>query len=199
MNVQSGNNGPPCGGGGGWVVVVVVEVVVVVVVVVVGSGGGGGGGGVGGGGVGVDLREWKDDKPTKKGISLTLMRWKNWVDYLEYADQARTEKQNYKSHLGGNVYCTITEGSACMDIRQYWKPQEEVIPTKKGRYFILPVPNSVSGTCLCNILRHKVSQHNFHNIHLLNVDSKFRDTEYEVRSPQESPCISIDQIISGQK
>ena len=80
----------------------------------------------------VDLREWKDDKPTKKGISLTLMRWKNWVDYLEYADQARTEKQNYKSHLGGNVYCTITEGSACMDIRQYWKPQEEVIPTKKG-------------------------------------------------------------------
>ena len=71
--------------------------------------------------------------------------------------------------------------------------------TYSGRYFILPVPNSVSGTCLCNILRHKVSQHNFHNIHLLNVDSKFRDTEYEVRSPQESPCISIDQIISGQK
>ena len=71
--------------------------------------------------------------------------------------------------------------------------------SKKGRYFILPVPNSVSGTCLCNILKHKVSQHNFHNIHLLNVDSKFRDTEYEVRGPQESPCISIDQIISGQK
>ena len=60
------------------------------------------------------------------------MRWKNWVDYLECADQARTEKQNYKSHLGGNVYCTITEGITCMDIRQYWKPQEEVIPTKKG-------------------------------------------------------------------
>ena len=47
------------------------------------------------------------------------------MDYLEYADQARTEKQNYKSHLGGNVYCTITGGSACMDVRQYWKPQEE--------------------------------------------------------------------------
>ena len=60
------------------------------------------------------------------------MRWKNWVDYLEYADQARTEKQNYKSHLAGNVYCTITEGSACMDIRQYSKLQEEVVPTKKG-------------------------------------------------------------------
>ena len=58
------------------------------------------------------------------------------MDNLEYADQARTEKQNYKSHLGGNVYCTITEGSACIDIRQYWKPQEEVIPTKKGLYLI---------------------------------------------------------------
>ena len=54
------------------------------------------------------------------------------MDYLEYADQARTEKQNYKSHLEGNVYCTITKGSACMDIRQYLKPQEEVVPTKKG-------------------------------------------------------------------
>ena len=31
-----------------------------------------------------------------------------------------------------NVYCTITEGSACMDIRQYWKPREEVVPMKKG-------------------------------------------------------------------
>ena len=80
----------------------------------------------------VDLREWKDDKPTKKGISLALMRWKNWIDYLEYADQSRTEKQNHKSHLGGKVYCTITKGTACMDIRQYWKPQEEMVPTKKG-------------------------------------------------------------------
>ena len=54
------------------------------------------------------------------------------MNYLEYADQARTEKQNYKSHLGENVYCTITKGSACMDIRQYWKQQEDVVPTKKG-------------------------------------------------------------------
>ena len=52
--------------------------------------------------------------------------------YLEYTHQARTEKQNYKSHLGGNIYWSITEGSACMDIRQYWKPQEEEVPTKKG-------------------------------------------------------------------
>ena len=54
------------------------------------------------------------------------------MDYLEYAEQARTEKQNYKSHLRVNVYCTVTEGRACMDIRQYWKTQEEVVPTKKS-------------------------------------------------------------------
>ena len=42
----------------------------------------------------VDLREWKDDKPMKKGISLTLMRWKNLVEHLEYADQARAEKRS---------------------------------------------------------------------------------------------------------
>ena len=53
----------------------------------------------------VDLRERKDHKPTKKGISLTLIRWNNLVDYLEYMDQAKAEKRkHYKSHLGGNVY-----------------------------------------------------------------------------------------------
>lgn len=80
----------------------------------------------------VDLREWNDDKPTKKGISLTLMRWKNWVDHLEFVDQALADKTNFKRHLGGNVYCTVTEGSGCVNIRQFWKPQEEVVPTKKG-------------------------------------------------------------------
>ena len=83
----------------------------------------------------VDVREWKDDKPTKKGISLNLMRWKNWVDYAEYLDQGLRFKKNYKSHLGWNVYCTVTEGMACMDIRQYGKPYKEEVPTKKGLCF----------------------------------------------------------------
>lgn len=80
----------------------------------------------------VDLREWQGDTPTKKGISLSLMRWKNWVDCIEYLDQALAEKQAYNSHLGGNAYCTVEEGSACVNIRQYWKPEEELVPTKKG-------------------------------------------------------------------
>ncbi|XP_053388402.1 uncharacterized protein LOC123540135 [Mercenaria mercenaria] len=80
----------------------------------------------------VDIREWQGDKPTKKGISLTLMRWKNFVDQLTYADKVLQDKQSYWSHLGGNVYCNITENSVCVDIRQHWKPENEVVPTKKG-------------------------------------------------------------------
>ena len=80
----------------------------------------------------VDIREWQDDQPTKKGTSLPLMRWKNLVDQIEYVDKAPQNKQSYGYHVGGNVYCGIDENSVCVDIRQYWKPNEEVVPTKKG-------------------------------------------------------------------
>jgi hypothetical protein len=80
----------------------------------------------------VDLREWKEGIPTKKGMSMTLMRWKNWIDYIEYLNEAWMDKKAYSSHLGGNVYCTIAEGSKCVDLRQYWKPEETVVPSKKG-------------------------------------------------------------------
>ena len=69
----------------------------------------------------VDLREWKDDKPTKKGISLTM-------NTLIKQGQ---RKKTYMGHLGGNVYCTVTEGSSCMDIRPFWKPKDKLVPTKK--------------------------------------------------------------------
>ena len=80
----------------------------------------------------VDIREWQDDKPTKKGISLTLMRWKNLIDQLEYVDKALQDKHSYWCHLGGNVYNNIGEGNVCVDIRQFWKPENEIVPTKKG-------------------------------------------------------------------
>ena len=80
----------------------------------------------------VDIREWKEDKPTKKGISLILMRWKNWVHQLEYADAALQEKTSYGHHIGGNVCCNVAENGVCVDIRQYWKAQVELVPTKKG-------------------------------------------------------------------
>ena len=30
------------------------------------------------------------------------------------------------------TFIVLSPRAACMDIRQYWKPQEEVVPTKKG-------------------------------------------------------------------
>jgi len=80
----------------------------------------------------VDLREWDDNAPTKKGISLSLSRWKNWVETISYIDQALEDKTIYESHLGGNVYCQVQQDNPCVDIRQYWKPESEVIATKKG-------------------------------------------------------------------
>ncbi len=80
----------------------------------------------------MDIREWRDDRPSKKGISLTLMRYKNLVYLLELADRAIQSKESFDRHLGGNVYITIGQDSACVDIRQYWNPQGEVVPTKKG-------------------------------------------------------------------
>lgn len=80
----------------------------------------------------VDLREWENNKPTMKGISLTLNPWKNFVDILDYVDEALQNGTVYQNYLGGNVYCTVKEGNPCMDIRQFWKPAEEVVPTKKG-------------------------------------------------------------------
>ena len=80
----------------------------------------------------VDLREWEDDKPTKKGISLTLMRWKNLVDRIEDVDKALQNGSDYRLHLGGNVFCSVWEANPCVDIRQYWQPEDKVVPCKKG-------------------------------------------------------------------
>ena len=57
------------------------------------------------------MERWKTNE---KGISLTL-----------------GNKTAYEYHIGGNVYCTIAENGVCVDIRQYWKPGDQVVPTTK--------------------------------------------------------------------
>ena len=80
----------------------------------------------------VDLREWDGNKPTKKGISLPLIHWKCLVDCLIDVDDAIKSGEGYRNHLGGNVFCTVKERNPCVDIRQHWKPKNDVVPCKKG-------------------------------------------------------------------
>jgi hypothetical protein len=82
----------------------------------------------------LDLREWDQDKPTKKGISLKIHQVKSLADIMETIRENLDKNLEMKWHLGCNVYVTVRENNPCVDIRQYWKPpqQEESVPTKKG-------------------------------------------------------------------
>ena len=80
--------------------------------------------------VSIDLIEWKDDKPTDKGIKFTLMRWVWWILNLEVAEHALRNNEPYELHLGGNVYCRVQQDS--IDVRQYWKSRDQMVPTQKG-------------------------------------------------------------------
>jgi len=86
----------------------------------------------------IDVREWEThgDKriPTKKGISLTLQRWKLLVEAFDGLDKALEERTNYSSHIGGNVFVGVRADSVCVDIRQYWIPpnQTDLVPCRKG-------------------------------------------------------------------
>ena len=52
------------------------------------------------------------------------MQWKHFVNSIEYVDEALKNNTTYSLHLIGNVYCTVKENNPCVDIRQYWKPEE---------------------------------------------------------------------------
>ena len=54
------------------------------------------------------------------------------LDTQDDVDKILEDKKSYGSHLGGNVYCNVGENSVCVDIRQYWQPAKEVVPTRKG-------------------------------------------------------------------
>jgi hypothetical protein len=73
-------------------------------------------------------------RAAKKGIPLTLGRWKIWAESTEAIDEALSKCSAYSLHLVGNVYCTVSELGVCVDIRQYWSPPDHdgVVPTKRG-------------------------------------------------------------------
>jgi len=71
--------------------------------------------------------------PTKKGMSLTVGRWKLLVEVIEMSDSGLKNNSSQKMHLGDNVYASVRGGNPYIDIRQYWKPfnKDDIVPSKK--------------------------------------------------------------------
>ena len=84
----------------------------------------------------IDIRTWEDNFPNKKGLSLTLPRWKTLLSYQE--DLTKTlrgqsgDKVQY--HLGGGQFATANPDYKSSDLRQYFLPAGAVKahPTRKG-------------------------------------------------------------------
>ena len=91
----------------------------------------------------VDIRTYEDNfqRPLKKGVSLSLARYKILTQYYDLLTEAlgKAEKRELGSrvsyHLGGGVYASVTPGWSFVDLRQYFVPDDgegELHPTKRG-------------------------------------------------------------------
>lgn len=86
----------------------------------------------------VDIREWKSTEncqfPTKKGISLPLQLFKTLTLSTDLIDTALAKKEELNYHVGANIFISVKSDGPCVNIRIYWKPENEenLVPTKKG-------------------------------------------------------------------
>jgi len=87
----------------------------------------------------VHVREYADEKyPTKKGISLSPIRWAALLGTAFTLDEILSNRSDlrddYRAHLGGFVYVKASKEYGTIDIPQYFIPdgQHSEIPTKKG-------------------------------------------------------------------
>ena len=90
----------------------------------------------------IDVRTYEDHFkfPNKKGLSLTLPRWKTLLSYREELTnalrEAHSKQLNHKVqyHLGGGQFATVNPEYLGLDLRQYFVPAGtmKVHPTKKG-------------------------------------------------------------------
>ena len=85
----------------------------------------------------VDIRTWEDNFPNKKGLSLTLPRWKTLLSYQEDLTDALRQQLHDKIqyHLGGGQFVTVNPQYKGLDLRQYFIPagmMKQIHPTRKG-------------------------------------------------------------------
>ncbi len=85
----------------------------------------------------LNIREYEEG--VKCGISLTLQRFDLLRCAIPDIDQALADVKankavNFRFHLGGNVYVSVSNGYSCVDVRQFWIPpnEDELTATRKG-------------------------------------------------------------------
>ena len=74
-----------------------------------------------------------------KGLAMTLEQWVELVHCIIPVNTKIKSVRNpyvadYKHHLGGNKYVRVSTDFHCVDLRQFWLPENarEVVPTKRG-------------------------------------------------------------------
>ena len=85
------------------------------------------------------------EESSEKFIQLTAQRWNNLMDLREAIDENvqkvlnEVEPVNFRRHLGGGVYVSVTSGIKCVDVRLFY-PNRNLgpRPTQSGFAFRLP-------------------------------------------------------------
>jgi len=85
------------------------------------------------------IRKYENEKPCKKEVEFPLCQWKELELSLDRIVEAITgvrqgKDTDYKEHLGGNVYVSVSKQYPFVNIRHFWKPKDsdDVQPTRKG-------------------------------------------------------------------
>lgn len=93
----------------------------------------------------IDVRLFDDDEPTEKGQSMTLSRWRILCDSIEIIDKnledvKKDKDVDYRLHLGGNVYVSVTSPYRCINIRKFYFMRN----VKSGKKTLYPTREGVS-------------------------------------------------------
>ena len=85
------------------------------------------------------------DSEKAKTIELTAQRFVTFMFYLKDVDESLRKRfaddfMNFRQHIGGAWYVSVSTGFACMDIRQFYLPLYgfEEKPTRTGFAIRLP-------------------------------------------------------------
>jgi hypothetical protein len=81
----------------------------------------------------IDIRVWSG-YPTRKGVSLSPLRWKMLCLNVEEIENAVFENKAKTLHLGGPFFVYVDPTYKRIHLRCYWLPagEEKEVPTKRG-------------------------------------------------------------------